>query len=154
MQPRGHALHYFNKELSICQNKRQCILMHLQATGQANGQICATATHRASCESRSVSLLLWLVFKYDSCIFEQVFGKGAKFSLFKPAEEMVYIGLDEESRTKGKAAIDVVGAQTGKSTSSILQQVNFKSIVYFVLPLFCPYDLLILSLCKFCAHTA
>lgn len=53
----------------------------------------------------------------------QVFGKGAKFSLFKPAEEMVYIGLDEESRTKGKAAIDVVGAQTGKSVGSVLQQV-------------------------------
>eukprot|EP00873_Tetraselmis_striata_P008538 jgi/Tetstr1/428802/TSEL_018789.t1 len=48
--------------------------------------------------------------------------RGAKFSLFKPAEEMVYIGLDEESRTKGKAAIDVVGAQTGKSLSSGLQQ--------------------------------
>lgn len=32
----------------------------------------------------------------------QVFSRGAKFSLFKPAEEMVYIGLDDESRTKGK----------------------------------------------------
>ena len=53
----------------------------------------------------------------------QVFAKGAKFSMFKPAEEMVYIGLDEQSRTKGKAAIDVVGAQTGKSAGSILQQV-------------------------------
>jgi ATP/ADP translocase len=52
----------------------------------------------------------------------QVFSKGAKFSMFKPAEEMVYIGLDEESRTKGKAAIDVVGAQTGKSLGSVLQQ--------------------------------
>lgn len=31
----------------------------------------------------------------------QVFGKAAKFSCFKPCEEMVYIGLDEESRTKG-----------------------------------------------------
>lgn len=60
--------------------------------------------------------------------FEQVFGKGAKFSMFKPAEEMVYIGLDEESRTKGKAAIDVVGAQTGKSTSSVLQQVKSPSL--------------------------
>jgi ATP/ADP translocase len=40
-----------------------------------------------------------------------VFGKGAKFSLFKPAEEMVYITLDEDGRTRGKAAIDVVGAQ-------------------------------------------
>ena len=55
--------------------------------------------------------------------FLQVFSKGAKFSMFKPAEEMVYIGLDEESRTKGKAAIDVVGAQTGKSGGSVLQQV-------------------------------
>ena len=52
----------------------------------------------------------------------QVCAKGAKFSMFKPAEEMVYIGLDEESRTKGKAAIDVVGAQSGKSAGSILQQ--------------------------------
>lgn len=42
-----------------------------------------------------------------------VFGKGAKFSLFKPAEEMVYITLDEDGRTRGKAAIDVVGAQVG-----------------------------------------
>jgi AAA family ATP:ADP antiporter len=51
-----------------------------------------------------------------------VFARGAKFSLFKPSEEMVYIGLDDESRTKGKAAIDVVGAQSGKSIGSILQQ--------------------------------
>ena len=57
-------------------------------------------------------------------IILQVFGKGAKFSLYKPAEEMVYISLDNESRTKGKAAIDVVGAQTGKSIGSILQQVS------------------------------
>ena len=32
----------------------------------------------------------------------QVVARGAKFSLFKPAEEMVYIGLDDESRTKGR----------------------------------------------------
>lgn len=43
-----------------------------------------------------------------------VFGRGAKFSLFKPAEEMVYITLDEDGRTRGKAAIDVVGAQVCK----------------------------------------
>ena len=36
----------------------------------------------------------------------------------------MYIGLDEQSRTKGKAAIDVAGAQTGKSIGSVLQQVG------------------------------
>jgi len=52
-----------------------------------------------------------------------VLAKGSKFSLFKPAEEMVYLNLDEESRTKGKAAVDVVGSQLGKSGGSLLQQV-------------------------------
>lgn len=37
---------------------------------------------------------------------------------------MVYISLDEEGRTKGKAAIDVVGSQAGKSGGSVLQQVS------------------------------
>ena len=59
---------------------------------------------------------------YLPACLPQVFSRGAKFSLFKPAEEMVYIGLDDESRTKGKAAIDVVGAQSGKSIGSVLQQ--------------------------------
>ena len=61
----------------------------------------------------------------------QVFAKGAKFSMFKPAEEMVYIGLDEQSRTKGKAAIDVAGAQTGKSMGSVLQQVGSLRVEFF-----------------------
>ena len=51
-----------------------------------------------------------------------VFLRGAKFALFKPAEEMVYIQLDRESKTTGKAAIDVVGAQVGKTGGSLLQQ--------------------------------
>ena len=52
-----------------------------------------------------------------------IFGRASKFSLLKPAEEMVYITLDEDSRRSGKAAIDVVGSQVGKSLSSILQQI-------------------------------
>lgn len=34
----------------------------------------------------------------------------------------MYIHLDEESRTKGKAAIDVVGNQAGKSSGSLINQ--------------------------------
>lgn len=57
-----------------------------------------------------------------------IVARGVRFSLFKPAEEMVYIRLDKESQTKGKAAIDVVGAQTGKSGGSLLQQVRSKDM--------------------------
>lgn len=51
-----------------------------------------------------------------------IIGRSAKFSLFKPAEEMVYLSLDERARTNGKAAVDVLGAQCGKSSGSVLQQ--------------------------------
>jgi len=52
-----------------------------------------------------------------------MFGRASKFSLLKPAEEMIYIKLDETSRENGKAAIDVVGTQVGKSFSSLMQQI-------------------------------
>lgn len=52
-----------------------------------------------------------------------VLTRSAKFSLFKPAEELIYIGLDEKARTSGKAAVDVLGAQMGKSTGALMQQV-------------------------------
>jgi ATP:ADP antiporter, AAA family len=48
--------------------------------------------------------------------------RSAKFSLFKPAEEMVYLSLDARARLNGKAAVDVLGAQFGKSSGSMLQQ--------------------------------
>ena len=52
-----------------------------------------------------------------------VLTRSAKFSLFKPAEEMVYLSLDARARLNGKAAVDVLGAQLGKSSGSVLQQV-------------------------------
>ena len=53
-----------------------------------------------------------------------VLSRGSKFSLFKPSQEMVYIRMDKAQRTKGKAAVDVVGANIGKSGGSLLQQVR------------------------------
>ena len=48
--------------------------------------------------------------------------KAAKNALFDPTTQMAYIPLDQESRVKGKAAIDVLGSRLGKSGCAFLQQ--------------------------------
>lgn len=53
--------------------------------------------------------------------------KSVKYTLFDPTKESAYIPLDEESKLKGKAAVDGVGGRLGKSGGSAL-------LTFFLIP--------------------
>ncbi len=49
-----------------------------------------------------------------------VFIKASKYTLFDPTKERAYVPLDEESKVRGKAAVDGFGSRVGKSLGSAI----------------------------------
>lgn len=66
--------------------------------------------------------LLWAVILGTA---QNVMSKSTKYSLFDSTKEMTYIPANAEIRSKGKAAVDVVGARLAKSGGAFVQTLLF-----------------------------
>jgi AAA family ATP:ADP antiporter len=83
--------------------------------------------------------------------------KATKYSFFDPTKEMSYIPIDNELKTKGKAAVDIVGARVAKSFGALIPSTlfvlfpdaTFSSITPYLMVIFIVISLLWLVDVKF-----
>jgi len=56
---------------------------------------------------------------------QNIIAKGVKYSIWDTSREMLYIPLDGELKTKGKAAVDLISSKVGKASSGLVQSALF-----------------------------
>ncbi|PCJ29327.1 MAG: ADP/ATP carrier protein [Rickettsiales bacterium] len=61
---------------------------------------------------------------------QNVLSKGSKYSIWDTSRQMLYIPLDQELKTKGKAAVDVISPKIGKAANGLIQ-----SMIFTILPM-------------------
>lgn len=72
-------------------------------------------------------------------MIQNVLSKATKYSLFDATKNMAYIPLDKDLRTKGQAAVEVIGGRFGKGGGAVIQSTFFMLLPTFTFAEATPY---------------